>query len=92
MRNDAFSNFLNSLSLAGHFVIPEVMIVIGTYGLRANRCRQIECDGFADIESPNFPYLVHFGINIEVNWQLVLRRENIEEEDNDKIQLNVINF
>lgn len=34
----------------------------------------MENDSFACIDSPNFPFLIEFGINIEIKWQLVLRR------------------
>ncbi|CAD8124608.1 unnamed protein product [Paramecium sonneborni] len=74
MRNDAFQNILDSLILAGNFLIPEVLIVMDHKGYRANRCRQLKCDSLDCIESPNFPNLVEFGINIEIKWQLVLRR------------------
>jgi hypothetical protein len=32
---------LNSITLAGHFVIPEVLIVFGNSAFRGNRCRHI---------------------------------------------------
>jgi len=68
MRNDAFQNILDSIILAGHFLIPEVLIVMDHKAYRANRCRQLNCDSLDCIESPNFPHLVEFGINIEINW------------------------
>lgn len=89
MRNDAFTNILDSLILAGHFVIPEVLIVMDSKGFRANRCRQLESDSFNSIDSPNFPALVEFGINIEIKWQLVLRKgEEVFSEVDQKLQLS----
>lgn len=76
MRNDAFQNLLNSLTLAGHFIIPEVLVVFGNKAYRGNRTRTLEADSFDGIESPNFPPLVVFGITVEINWGLVLRRDN----------------
>lgn len=75
MRNDAFKNLLDSLILASHFNIPEILIVFGHRAFRGNRCRLIECDSIDGIDSPNFPPLVTFGINIEINWPLVLRKD-----------------
>ncbi|CAD8176865.1 unnamed protein product [Paramecium pentaurelia] len=88
MRNDAFQNILDSLILAGHFLIPEVLIVMDHKAYRANRCRQLKCDSLDCIESPNFPHLVEFGINIEINWQLVLRRgEQMFTNDESTLEL-----
>ncbi|CAK81292.1 unnamed protein product (macronuclear) [Paramecium tetraurelia] len=88
MRNDAFQNILDSLILAGHFLIPEVVIVMDHKAYRANRCRQLKCDSLDCIESPNFPPLVEFGINIEIKWQLVLRRgEQMFTNDESTLEL-----
>lgn len=75
MRNDGFTNILDSIILAGHFTIPEVLIVMGSKGYRANCCRQLESDSFESIDSPNFPALVEFKVNIEIKWHLVLKRK-----------------
>lgn len=48
----------------------------------------MESDSFNSIDSPNFPALVEFGINIEIKWQLVLRRgEEVFSEVDQKLQL-----
>jgi lysophospholipase len=75
-RNDAFSNLFNSIILAGHFSIPEVLIVFGNKAFRGNRCRHISADSFDGIDSPNFPALVSFGIDINIKWDLVMRRDS----------------
>lgn len=36
-RNDVFRNFLNALTIAGHFTIPEVLITFSDKLLRGNR-------------------------------------------------------
>ncbi len=90
MRNDAYINFLNSITLAGHFIIPEVLIVFGNKGFRGNRCRHMECDGFDCIDSPNFPPLVLFGIEIDINWSLVLRKEIKEDSGGIKVFCAII--
>jgi len=38
MRNDGFSNLLTSLTIAGHFTIPEVLLVFADKMFRGNRC------------------------------------------------------
>ncbi|CAD8197314.1 unnamed protein product [Paramecium pentaurelia] len=89
MRNDAFQNILDSLILAGHFLIPEVLIVMDHKAYRANRCRQLKCDSLDCVESPNFPNLVEFGINIDIKWHLVLRRgEQMFSNDDNTLELS----
>jgi lysophospholipase len=75
MRNDAFQNLLNSLTLAGHFMIPEVLVVFGHQAFRGNRTRTLESDSFDGIDSPNLPPLVKFGISIDIEWGSVMRRD-----------------
>ena len=66
MRNDAFENLLNSLVFAGHFNIPEVVIVFRDKVLRGNRAKKLDCESLDCFESPNFPALATFGIDIEI--------------------------
>jgi len=78
MRNDAFSNLLGALTIAGHFHVPEVSIFFHHKLLRANRSTKIDAQGLDCFMSPNLPALAEFKVHVEVNWQLVLRNDPIE--------------
>jgi L-asparaginase len=72
IRNDARENLITSLMLAANFDIPEVCLYFGGKLLRGCRATKVSADGFAAFDSPNFPPLGTVGIDIEVNWDLVL--------------------
>ncbi|CEG68248.1 Putative L-asparaginase [Rhizopus microsporus] len=71
VRNDAVENLLSALTIAGHFVIPEVSLYFGKKLYRGNRTSKISAVDFEAFDSPNLPSLVDVGINIDVNWPLV---------------------
>ena len=64
MRNDAYSNILGALTIAGHFNIPEVCLFFRDKLLRGNRTTRVDAIGFDSYESANFPPLATFGINV----------------------------
>lgn len=72
MRNDAQKNLVDALTIAGTYHIPEVTLMFDSKLFRGNRT--IKCDnlGLDAFESPNLRPLVQIGINIKVNWDLVL--------------------
>lgn len=63
-RNDAVDNFLCALTIAGHFVIPEVGLYFNNKLFRGNRSTKIDAVDFNAFDSPNLPPLVNVGINI----------------------------
>lgn len=73
MRNDAFTNFMNALLIAGHFQIPEVLILFRERLYRGNRCVVYENNGFNCVSSPNFSYLAILHSEIQVDWELVIQ-------------------
>ncbi|KAG0252526.1 hypothetical protein DFQ27_008018 [Actinomortierella ambigua] len=73
VRNDAVENLLGALTIAGHFVIPEVCLYFSNKLLRGNRSSKMDAVDFNAFESPNMRPLVNVGINIDVNWSEVLR-------------------
>ncbi|KAI8871106.1 asparaginase-domain-containing protein [Ramicandelaber brevisporus] len=73
VRNDAAENLLGALTIAGHFVIPEVSLYFGQRLYRGNRVSKISAVDFEAFDSPNLPPLVSVGININVNWPIVWR-------------------
>ncbi|KAJ1908935.1 hypothetical protein IWQ60_011448 [Tieghemiomyces parasiticus] len=73
VRNDAIENLLGALTIAGHFVIPEVSLFFGNTLYRGNRTSKVDAMNFAAFDSPNLQPLVKMGVNIQVNWSDVLR-------------------
>lgn len=73
-RNDAQSNLLTALLLLGryHALLPEVMIYFGDKLLRGNRATKVSVTGFDGFDSPNFAPLGRAGIDIDIDWELVL--------------------
>ncbi|KAJ2486146.1 hypothetical protein EV174_001299 [Coemansia sp. RSA 2320] len=78
VRNDGIENFLGALTIAGHFVIPEVALYFNNKLFRGNRCVKIDATDFEAFSSPNLAPLVKVGVDIEVNWPEVLRPNAIE--------------
>jgi L-asparaginase len=72
IRNDARENLITAILIAGKFTIPEVCLCFGSQLLRGNRAIKIDADGFEAFASPNFPPLGRVGIEIKINWDLVL--------------------
>jgi L-asparaginase len=72
VRNDARENLITALLIAANFKIPEVCLCFGDKLLRGNRAVKVNADGFDAFESPNFPALGTVGIEIKINWDLVL--------------------
>ncbi|KAI8817717.1 asparaginase-domain-containing protein [Fimicolochytrium jonesii] len=73
LRNDAVDNVLGALTIAGHFVIPEVGLFFNNKFYRGNRSSKVDAVDFNAFDSPNLRPLVNVGINIDVSWEDVLR-------------------
>ncbi|KAG9035298.1 hypothetical protein FRB95_011593 [Tulasnella sp. JGI-2019a] len=73
LRNDAIDNLLGALTIAGQFIIPEVSLFFNHTLLRGNRVIKASSYDLDAFKSPNFPTLVDVGIDINVNWNHVLR-------------------
>jgi L-asparaginase len=72
VRNDARENLIAALLIAANFEIPEVCLCFGNRLLRGNRAVKVNADGLDAFDSPNFPVLGTLGIEIKINWDLVL--------------------
>jgi lysophospholipase len=73
-RNDALENLLNSLDIAGHFMIPEVCLCFNSKLYRGNRTTKISASAFDAFGSPNLPPLATItASDMEVTWNLVTR-------------------
>ncbi|KAI9030190.1 asparaginase-domain-containing protein [Phycomyces nitens] len=85
VRNDAVENLLGALTIAGHFVIPEVGLYFGQKLYRGNRTSKQSAVDFDAFDSPNMASLIDVGINIDVKWPLVLRPMQIAKFQAHKI-------
>jgi L-asparaginase len=79
IRNDARENLITAMLIAANFAIPEVCLCFGSKLLRGNRAIKIDATGFEAFDSPNFPALGSVGIEIKINWDLVLPPEPASE-------------
>ena len=67
MRNDALNNLMTSLTVAGHFTIPEVLLVFNDKIFRGNRCTKFDAMGINAFASPNFePLGIDYGMQINI--------------------------
>eukprot|EP00762_Andalucia_godoyi_P000178 ANDGO_02402.mRNA.1 L-asparaginase len=71
IRNDARENLLGSLTIAGHFVIPEVLLFFNNCAFRGNRTSKMDAIGYNAFDSPNFAPIATAGIGINVAWDAV---------------------
>lgn len=72
MRNDALKNLVDALIIAGAYHIPEVSLMFDSKLFRGNRTIKNDNMGLKAFESPNLRPLVEIGINIKVNWDIIL--------------------
>lgn len=77
VRNDAVDNLLGALTLAGHFVIPEVGLYFSHHLYRGNRSTKVSAFSFDAFDSPNLKPLATVGIDIDVNWHSIFRPTHI---------------
>jgi L-asparaginase len=74
LRNDAQHNLLTSLLILGrhHARLSEVMVFFANRLFRGNRTSKVSVDSFDAFASPNYPPLGRVGIDIKINWELIL--------------------
>lgn len=73
MRNDAFDNFLGALTVAGHYLIPEVTVFFNHKLFRGNRSTKTDAFGLGAFESPNADILGEFGLIFQPKWEEILQ-------------------
>jgi len=73
LRNDASDNLLGALTIAGHYVIPEVSLYFNNRLFRGNRTTKLKAMDFDAFDSANLKPLARVGVNIEVDWNEVLK-------------------
>ncbi|KAJ4487704.1 L-asparaginase [Lentinula aciculospora] len=77
LRNDATDNLMGALTIAGHYIIPEVCLYFNHMLFRGNRVSKMSSYDLNAFDSPNFPPLVKVGIEITVNWTNVIRQTSL---------------
>lgn len=70
-RNDAINNLLCALTIAGHYHIPEVLLLFDNQIMRGNRTTKTSASSFNSFQSPNYYPIGHLGLKIEIKWELV---------------------
>lgn len=70
-RNDSINNLLCALVIAGHFTIPEVLVVFDNQLLRGNRAKKRSTSALTSFSCPNFPQLGTFGLTIRIHWKRI---------------------
>ncbi|KEF54555.1 L-asparaginase [Exophiala aquamarina CBS 119918] len=73
-KNDALENLLDSMDIAGHFMVPEVCLCFNSTLFRGNRTTKISASAFDAFASPNLPPLARItAMDTHVAWNLVTR-------------------
>jgi len=72
-RNDALDNLLGAITIAAHFIIPEVCLYFHHTLFRGNRTQKVDAKGLAAFESGNYPPLAEVGTTIDIQWHRVRR-------------------
>jgi len=70
-RNDGLNNLLCALTIAGHYLIPEVLLVFDNYIMRGNRTTKSSASSFKAFTSPNYYPIGKMNLKIEINWELI---------------------
>jgi 60kDa lysophospholipase len=82
-RNDASDNLLGALTIAGHFLVPEVLVYFNHKLFRGNRIIKgsaVDLDAF---ESPNMKHLASMGVSINFEWDLIHSNLSIDDKEID---------
>ena len=72
IRNDARANLITAMMIAANYAIPEVCLCFGQHLLRGCRSVKVSAGGFDAFASPNLSPLGEIGVDIRINWELVL--------------------
>lgn len=78
VRNDARENLITALTIAANYPVPEVCLYFGNKLLRGCRSAKINASSLDAFASPNFPPLGVAGIEIIINWDLILKQSHKE--------------
>ncbi len=91
VRNDARENIITALQIAAGYDIPEVSLYFNGKLFRGCRSIKTSSDTLDAFQSPNFPLLARAGVNIEVNYNMIihpsLKKLNVLEFGNFPIAI-----
>jgi L-asparaginase len=73
VRNDSYANIITAIWLCTKSPIREVCIYFNEVLLRGNRAQKVSSERFRAFDSPNLPHLVHIGINLVFDYNLLLQ-------------------
>ncbi|XP_037278693.2 L-asparaginase [Rhipicephalus microplus] len=89
-RSDGRDNILNSLIVAGNYVIPEVTLMFHNQLFRGNRVSKFSISHLDAFASFNMAPLITIGINIEITWRLILPDpKGVDLRAHDKLNRDV---
>jgi len=72
-RNDGRENLFGALTVAAHYIIPEVLLFFDEKLFRGNRTTKSNAESYDAFAAPNSIPLLSFGVKIKVNWAAVFR-------------------
>lgn len=78
VRSDGKANLITAMIIAADYKLPEVCLYFGDKLLRGCRSIKSSADRLHAFTSPNFPPLATVGIDIKINWNLVLPLPNTD--------------
>src|SRR5690606_30339796 len=78
LRNDAQENILGAMTIASHYVIPEVGLYFNHRLFRGNRTVKYNALTFDAFQSPCMRPLVTVGVNVEVDWGAVWKSSTVK--------------
>lgn len=88
-RNDAGDNLLGALTIAGHYCIPEVGLYFNHRLFRGNRTTKLSTTDMQAFDSPNIKPLANVGVNIDVEWPVVLKVPTIPFVVHERLESDV---
>lgn len=80
MSNDGLNNLVDSITIAGTFIIPEVCILFRGNLFRGNRTIKNDIIGLNAFESPNLQPLIKTGTKYRINWDLIRKPPSKNEK------------
>ena len=70
-RTDSLTNLIDAITIAGHFVVPEICLYSSGKMFRGSRAIISNPTSFTCYDTPNFPVLGTAGVTIDIEWRLV---------------------
>jgi len=76
VRNDARENIITALQIAAGYDVPEVSLYFNGKLFRGCRSIKTSSDSLDAFKSPNCPQLADAGVDIEVNYEMIIHNSN----------------